>query len=249
VLEIGPGSGFLTMQLAQTAGRVLAVEVDGILTAVSRRFLEGTDNVEIMNADIFQKDSLNPEVIERLRKLGGCSLAVGNLPYSAATAIVSALARSNLSPRGMVFLLQEEVARRLGASPGSPDYGAVSVIMAAAFDAELLQRIGPNVFWPKPKVSSRLVRLRPAQKVQNLERFAAFVHTLFARPRKTAANSFVEGAARGLSGKPGEPKDVLRRTVAAALQSLGVDPKARPGALNLDQVKALHKKLVPESLK
>jgi len=149
----------------------------------------------------------------------------------------------------MVFLLQEEVAERLSASPGSPDYSAISVITAAAFDAQLLQRMGPNVFWPKPQVSSRLVRLRPAPKVPNLDRFAAFVHTLFARPRKTAVNSFVEGATRYSKDKTGECRDALRTAVTGALQSLGVDAKARPGTLDFDQIKALHEKLVPESLK
>ncbi len=249
VLEIGPGSGFLTMHLAQTAGRVLGVEVDGTLSSVSKRFLGKCENVEIMTADILQKGSINTAVLRRIGELGGCSLAVGNLPYSAATAIVSAIAGSDLKLRRMVFLVQEEVARRLTASHGDPDYCAGSVITAASFDTELLQRIGPSVFWPRPKVNSRLVRFRPAPKVSDPAGFALFVHTLFARPKKTAVNSFLEGLSRTPTGTDRERRSHQREAIIRAIQSIGMDPRVRPGRLAFEQIEALHKKLVPEILK
>jgi 16S rRNA (adenine1518-N6/adenine1519-N6)-dimethyltransferase len=248
VLEIGPGSGFLTMHLAQAAGRVLAVEIDKILVRVAKHFLESSENVEIVNADILQNDNLSPRVVERVQDLGGCNLIVGNLPYSAATAIISAIARSNLKPRHLVFLLQEEVARRLAAGFGSPDYCASSVITAAVYDMELLGQIGPSVFWPRPKVNSRLMLLTPSPKVGNYTSFAAFVHTLFARPRKTAVNSYLEGISRQLQAAKGY-KSSLRDTVTSAIQSLGMDPKVRPSKLDFDQIHDLFKKLVPETLR
>lgn len=249
VLEIGPGSGFLTMHLAQTADRVLGVEVDRSLSSVSKRFLGEYENVEIMTADFLQKGSINPAVLRRIEELGGCSLAVGNLPYSAATAIVSAIAGSDLKLRRMVFLVQDEVARRLTASYGDPDYGAVSVITAASFDTELLQRIGPIVFWPRPKVNSRLVRFRPTPKVSDPAGFALFVHTLFARPKKTAVNSFLEGLFRTPTGIDRERRKSQREAIILAIQSIGMDPWIRPGRLDFEQIKALHGKLVPEILK
>jgi 16S rRNA (adenine1518-N6/adenine1519-N6)-dimethyltransferase len=249
VLEVGPGSGFLTMHLAGTAGRVLAVEVDSTLSLVAKHFLQAHNNIEVMTANILRNDDLNPEVEERLRELGDCSLIAGNLPYSAATAIISAIARSDLKPRRLVFLLQEEVARRLTADPGTSDYGSNSVITAAAFNTQLLQRIGPNVFWPKPRVSSRLVRLTPAAKVGDLPKFASFVHTLFARPKKTAVNSLLEGLARLPTVANREHPDSLREEVVSAIKSLGVGLKVRPGRLDLGQIIKLHEKLVPETLK
>lgn len=248
VLEIGPGSGFLTMHLAPTAGRILAVELDSMLSAVARSFVKTNENVEFMNTDILKKDGVNPVVLKRLRDLGGCSVVAGNLPYSAATAIIYAIACSDLTPRQLVFLLQEEVACRLSAHPGSPDYCAASVITMATYDAELLHRIGPNVFWPKPRVNSRLIRFRPAQRVPNLRRFAAFAHALFARPKKTAVNSFVEGVFSLPEAIRPRHEDNLRDAVTTALRSLEIDPRIRPGRLDFLQIEALYGKLVPEIL-
>ena len=249
VLEVGPGSGFLTLHLAQTAGCILAVELDSILSSVAQSFLKTRENVEIMNTDILKNDNLSSAVINRLQELNGCSTVVGNLPYSAATAIISAFAQSSLQPRHLVFLLQEEVARRLTASPGNSNYCSSSVITTAAYDSELLQRIGPNVFWPKPKVYSRLVRFKPVLKVRYFSKFAAFVHTLFARPRKTAVNSYLEGISQLPAGKGKKSSESLRNTVTGAIQSLGLSPQTRPGRLDFSQIHSLYKKLVPETLK
>jgi 16S rRNA (adenine1518-N6/adenine1519-N6)-dimethyltransferase len=247
VLEIGCGCGFLTMHLTGSAKKVLAVEIDATLAGVAGRFLSEFPNVEILQADILTQGEVNPVVAEQLRELGGCDLVAGSLPYSAATAIVSALGRWDFTPRALVFLFQEEVARRLAAGPGTSDYGALSVITGAAFEVELLLKIGSEVFWPSPKVESRLVRLKPREFGGDLKGFGAFVHALFAQPRKTAVNSLISGAERSQIPSLPHSRAELRERVAGVLDSLGIDPGTRPGQLSLVQVEAIFKKLVPES--
>jgi 16S rRNA (adenine1518-N6/adenine1519-N6)-dimethyltransferase len=239
LLEIGCGSGFLTMHLADTAGKILAVEIDQVLVTVAKRFLSEYPNVEVLEADILKNGEISPAVLKRLEELGGCGLVAGNLPYSAATAIVSALAHWKFTPEALVFMLQEEVARRLAAEPGSPDYGALSVITQAAFEVELLREIGPEVFWPKPKVDSRLLKLTPVKFDGDLRQFEAFVHALFAQPRKTALNSLVMGAGR--VDLPFVVKDTagLREKVAGLFRLFGIDPAVRPGRLDLSQIRKL----------
>jgi 16S rRNA A1518/A1519 N6-dimethyltransferase RsmA/KsgA/DIM1 with predicted DNA glycosylase/AP lyase activity len=118
----------------------------------------------------------------------------------------------------------------------------------AAYDTELLQRIGPNVFWPKPRVNSRLVRFTPAIRARDLPEFAAFARVLFARPKKTVVNSFVEGLSHPTSAAGTTNKDNLRDIVTSALHILDIDPRIRPGKLDFSQIKSLYKKLVPEIL-
>ncbi len=279
VLEIGAGCGFLTAHLAQTAGKVLAVEIDSRLVDIARRFLQQYANAEVMAADILRSKKLSPQVQKRLGELGGCDLVAGNLPYSTATAIIMALARRvapagkttarnatgemercpkdnadlgaqplGLSPRTLTFLVQEEVGQRLAAKPGMPEYGGISVLTGASFSVKLLRTVGAEVFWPKPKVTSRLVQLRPRRKPDEFEKFERFVHTLFAQPRKTAINSIVHGAGRAGALRPGAGKVRLRQEVTQALVSLGVRADVRPGGLSVAQVQELHNVLAAKGL-
>jgi len=240
LLEIGSGCGFLTGHLAQYAGSVLAVEIDRVLAAVSNRFLASWGNIEVLVADILREGKVNPEVAGKLRETGICDVVAGNLPYSAATAVIAALSDWEFEPRALVFLLQEEVALRIGAGPGEPDRCALSVISQAAFTVELLRKVGSEVFWPRPKVQSRLVRLTPRGGTDEFSDFRQFVFMLFAQPRKTVLNSLTDGAGRAGPLQGRESKEI-KQIAVSVLNSAEIDPKTRPGQLSEAQIKAIYR--------
>ena len=243
VVEIGCGCGFLTMHLADRAKKVIAVEIDPVLTAVAEQFLSEYTNVEILQADILENGELNPLVLKRLAKEGRCGLVAGNLPYSAATAIIGAFAHWEPEPRELVFMLQEEVAQKLAIWPGERGCGALSMITHAAYQVEMLRKIGPEVFWPKPKVDSRLLRLKPLYVGRDFKLFEKFVHALFAQPRKTAVNSLITGAERADLPFTAQDPAALRLKIVGLLGSLGLDTTVRPSRLDRVQIWELFENL------
>jgi len=153
VVEIGPGQGALTQELARRAGRVVALEVDrGLLESLRRRW----PAVEVLEADARTWDYGALE-----RAPGGRVLVVGNLPYSVGKPIVAALLEARGALDAMALMLQREVAERLAAPPGGKVYGALSVLTQAVCDVELALRVPPGAFRPPPKVESAVVRLTP----------------------------------------------------------------------------------------
>lgn len=159
VLEIGPGCGFLTLHLARSGARVLAVEIDARLLAIASELVEGRGAVEFLHADALAgKHALATALFERLPARARWSV-VSNLPYSIATPVVALLAALANPPARMTVLVQLEAAERLVASPGTPAYGPVSVKLALSYQSSILRRLSPELFWPKPKVDSAVVRL------------------------------------------------------------------------------------------
>lgn len=175
VLEVGPGSGFLTRRLAKTGALVLAVEIDKGLLPLAAEETKGLPNVIYHLGDILAgKNALNPEAMDRLAELltlkreqpGAAESpsepvlkSVSNLPYSAGTPFIMNLLTSPLPWTTGVFLLQKEVAERLGAAPGGKEYGAISIGAALAGTATLERIVPPGAFWPRPKVDSAVVRM------------------------------------------------------------------------------------------
>jgi 16S rRNA (adenine1518-N6/adenine1519-N6)-dimethyltransferase len=182
-LEIGPGAGALTLPLAAAAGRVVAVELDAALAARLRA--RAPANVEIVQGDALAVDlaALVP---------AGARL-VGNLPYY----VSSPLLRRILALRGHAHdahvMLQDEVARRVAAAPGSRDYGVLSVLAGLWAEADVPLRFPPGAFIPPPKVDSALLRLRfrprPLAEVGSVEAFERVVTAAFAQRRKTLENN------------------------------------------------------------
>jgi 16S rRNA (adenine1518-N6/adenine1519-N6)-dimethyltransferase len=182
-LEIGPGTGALTLPLAERCGRVVAVEIDAALAERLRH--RAPSNVEIVTADALAADlrALVPE---------GSRLA-GNLPYY----VSSPLLRRFLSLRGHVrdlhVMLQDEVARRVASPPGSKDYGILSVLYALWADTDLPARFPPGSFSPPPRVASAVLRARflerPRADVPDPEGFEGFLQKAFARRRRTLENN------------------------------------------------------------
>ena len=227
VVEIGPGEGALTRELARRAGRVVALEVDRELLAPLRR---RWPTIEVLEADARTWDYGTLE-----RPPGGRVLVVGNLPYSVGKPIVAALLEARAAIDAMALMLQREVAERLAAPPGGRVYGAMSVLTQAVCDVELVLRVPPGAFRPPPQVDSAVVRLTPrphARVPPGLEaRFRDVVRAAFASRRKTLANALTGGLGLSLG--------VAREAAARC----GVDPGRRAETLTIEEFVSLTARL------
>jgi 16S rRNA (adenine1518-N6/adenine1519-N6)-dimethyltransferase len=223
VVEIGPGQGALTVELARRGGRLIALEVDPRLIEALRRRLP---EVEIQHADARGWD-----YGALARPAGGRVLVVGNLPYSVSKPIVTALQAARRSIDVMALMLQREVAERLAAPPGGKVYGALSVLTQAGCDVELALRVPPGAFRPPPQVDSAVVRIRPRPESRVPEamegRFRDVVRAAFGRRRKTLPNALSEG----LHVPLGQAREATARA--------GVDPARRAETLTIPEFVAL----------
>jgi 16S rRNA (adenine1518-N6/adenine1519-N6)-dimethyltransferase len=227
VVEIGPGEGALTDELARRAGRLIALEVD---TALLERLRRRLPNVELVEADARTWD------YGALRRPpGGRVLVVGNLPYSVRKPIVAALLEARAAIDAMALMLQREVAERLAAPPGGKVYGALSVLTQAVSDVELALRVPPGAFRPPPKVESAVVRITPratSRVPPALEpRFRDVVKAAFSRRRKTLANALAGGLGMSL----GAAREAATRG--------GVDPTRRAETLTIEEFVGLSARL------
>ncbi|MBQ18726.1 MAG: ribosomal RNA small subunit methyltransferase A [Planctomycetaceae bacterium] len=168
VLEIGTGTGGLTARLAREAGAVITVEVDRNMVGLARELIDELPNVTLLHRDALKnKNHFAPELLElideRLGEAGDRRLKlIANLPYSIATPIVSNLVASELDWERMVVTIQWELGQRMTAGPGTSDYGALSAWLQSQCRVKMLRRLPPTVFWPRPKVQSAIMKLRPA---------------------------------------------------------------------------------------
>ena len=220
VLEIGPGRGSLTEVLLARGVRVIAIEKDRRLAGDLRE--SGVGSQELGSFTVVEGDALRVDWHELVRaaptpdsRFPTPFKVAGNIPYN----ITSPLLEKALTPplpERIVFLVQDEVASRIAAAPGSKTYGALSVGVQAVCRVEKLFTVAPGAFRPPPKVRSALLRLtpldRPLVPAEDIAPFRAFVTACFSRRRKQLRNA-VPGATR------------------AALLALGVDPAARPETL------------------
>lgn len=162
ILEVGCGTGSLTEALALQAGHVIAVELDPVTAQIAQAQLADCHNAEIINADILaSKHRIAPPVLDRIRaardKYPGRFLLIANLPYHIASPLMINLVSSPTPVDAMTVTLQKEVAERMMATPGTHDYGGLSIILQATGDLEFLRTLRPSVFWPRPQVDSALV--------------------------------------------------------------------------------------------
>ena len=207
VLEIGPGIGPLTQQLALRAGKVCAVEVDTRLKPILALTLADCGNVEILWEDVLKLDI--PALVQE--KLGGLRpMACANLPYYISSPILTALLEAECF-EAVTVMVQKEVAQRIAAGPGTADYGAFSVFCQYYAQPELLFDVPPHCFLPQPKVTSAVVTLRVRQQrpwdIPDKELFFRVVRSSFAMRRKKLSNGLASGFPE--LGKSGA-EDVLR---------------------------------------
>ena len=232
VLEIGPGIGPLTDRLAGLADRVAAVELDRSLLPVLAETMAGHDNVEIVPGDILKLDV--PALVGE--KLAGLTpIVCANLPYNITTPVLTALLEARCFA-SITVMIQREVARRICAAPGTPDYGAFSVYCQVHAGTELLFDVPPDCFLPAPKVTSSVLRLTPRPLPAEIEDAAFFfrvVRAAFAQRRKTLLNAL--GAAFG--------GQVSKEELAGLLDACGLPSDVRGERLGIPEFAALARAL------
>lgn len=230
VLEVGAGIGTLTVALAPLVRSVVAVEMDRALLPALQESLAPCPNVSLVLGDVLRLD-----LHALVASLPHPRKAVSNLPYNIASPLIVRLLEAGLGLHRMVFTVQREVARRLAASPGGKDYGALSVVVQYRAVAQIVARIPPGAFLPPPDVDSAVVVLEPravpAVDAGDEVLFFRVVRAAFAQRRKTLRNTLADGL--GL-----DP-----HTVEAACRSAGVDPRRRGETLDLAGFAALTRAL------
>ncbi len=169
VVEVGSGTGSLTARLADQAGAVLSLEIDPAFHAMVGELLHGRENVVLVHTDVLKnKNEIRPLVfdeIEQLRQRHACSRVklVANLPYSVAVPVISNFLLADLTVERMVVMVQWEIGERLMAVPGTKDFSALTVLVQSLAEVEpVRRRLPPAVFWPRPKVASAIVLVRPS---------------------------------------------------------------------------------------
>jgi len=225
VLEVGPGPGVLTAQLADRARSVTAVEIDERMVAVLRDTLAERHNVTIVRADALDVDLF--AVGERRP-----TRIVANVPYQITTPLLERFIGDDRRPPRVVVLVQEEVARRMAASSSSgKERGYLSVFVQSFAEAQIVLRVPPSAFRPAPKVSSAVVvlrtRARPAFAPLERGPFLRFVSDVFRHRRKQ------------LRGALGHEAGVAPDRAVEALRAAGIDPHRRAEELTLDEWVAL----------
>jgi 16S rRNA (adenine1518-N6/adenine1519-N6)-dimethyltransferase len=235
VLEVGTGTGSLTARLADLAGSVCTVEIDRTLQPVAKQVVGPRDNVRFLFGDaLARKNELNPDMLaawEETTGRHGCTRRklVANLPYAIATPLISNLLIAGVPIERMVVMVQWEIAERMRAQPGTKDYNALSVLMQAVADVEVVRKVLPTNFYPRPKVDSAIVKIMPnakkRAKVSDVPRFRAFLRDLYVHRRKNLRQA--------LTGWPAGRKD--KDVVDAKLKQLGLDGTLRSETLDVEQ--------------
>ncbi len=226
VLEIGPGLGALTLDMAMVAGKVVAVEIDKGFIRVLQDSLQDFDNVKIINQDIMKLD-LEALALSYFSRQP--FKVVGNLPYYLTTPIIMDLLERGLPITTMVFMIQREVGQRISARPSTREYGALTLAVGYYADCEVLLKVPNTVFIPRPKVDSIVIRLTPkAHKdpvAKDEKLLFRTIRAAFEQRRKTLVNALANGGILG--GDKERIRDVL--------QGLNISPGARGEELTLEQ--------------
>lgn len=224
VLEIGPGIGPLTQQLALRAEKVCAVEVDERLKPILDITLGDFDNVEILWDDVLKLDI--PALVEE-RFPGLRPMACANLPYYITSPILTALLEAECFD-SVTVMIQKEVAQRIAAAPGTPDYGAFSVLCQYYAEPELLFEVPAHCFVPQPKVTSAVIQLRVRKErpwdIPDPELFFRVVRASFAMRRKKLSNGLASGFPE--LGKTG---------AAEVIEAAGFDANVRGETLGIPE--------------
>ena len=233
VLEIGPGVGVLTQEIAKRAKKVVSLELDTRLIPVLGDTLEDFPNVEVINGDVMKTD------LERLFAVsfGDCKNihVIANLPYYITSPIIMMLLESRLPIKAITVMVQKEAGERICAPVGSRDAGAVSVAVNYYSEAQELFYVPRESFMPSPNVDSEVIKLtvrdNPKFNPTDERYFFSVVKAAFSQRRKTAAN--------GLSSGLGMAKD----KIFSALTSAGLETNVRAEKLTMEQLYTLSEEL------
>lgn len=222
VIEIGAGLGTLTKELAERAKKVVAFEIDGEAIEKLKENLKEYQNVVILNDDIMKVNL--EEIVDKYFDGDVCKV-VANLPYYITSPIIMLLLKSHLI-REITILIQKEVAERICAGPGSKEYGVLTIAVNYYSKPEMLLQLPPDVFFPKPKVSSTLIKLhvydKPSIEVKDEKLFFRIVKASFGQRRKVITNSL-------------KSVGIEKSIILNALLKCGIDEKQRGETLSIQK--------------
>lgn len=235
VLEIGPGIGTMTQYLAESAGRVIAVEIDQSLIPILSDTLSSYENVTVINEDILKLD-INKLVEEK--NAGRPVKVVANLPYYITTPIIMGLFESHVPLKSITIMVQKEVADRMQVGPGTKDYGALSLAVQYYAKPEVVTYVSPSCFLPRPKVGSAVIRLTAFDKppVETVDEGFLFsvIRASFNQRRKTLVNGLTNAGELHLT----------KKQVTDALAQMNLSPAVRGETLTLEQFAMLSRILI-----
>ena len=244
VLEVGAGTGGLTTFLAAAAGAVVSVEYDPNMYRLAYDATANLPDVVLLNCDALKnKNQLNPLVTDavtaQLAAAPGRRFLklVANLPYHVATPVIANLLASDFPWTRMVVTIQYEMAQRLNAKPSTSDYSALSVFVQAQCKVTLVHKLGPTVFWPRPKVDSAIVRIEPdleaRSRIHNRAALQTFLRDVFTQRRKVLGGVL----AQMYKGR------LTKSAIGELLAELKIPHDARAEALEVAQLVELSNRL------
>ncbi len=237
-IEIGPGIGALTEHLARNCKKVVAFEIDGRLLPVLEDTLSPYSNVKVIHSDILKADVA--KVIEEEMQGIKDIMVVANLPYYVTTPILMKLLHDRLPIRGLVVMMQKEVADRITAKPGTKNYGSLSIAVQYYATAEVVMTVPKTVFMPQPNVDSAVIRLtmRNMPPIQVIDEDFLFIvaRASFAQRRKTILNNLQSGLPSGKEKK---------QQIVDALNQCGIEPTRRGETLTIEEFGKLSDALLP----
>ena len=224
VIEIGPGAGVLTAELAEISHKVVALELHKRLLSVLSVTLSGYDNIKILNADVMKTD------LKQLLKEefpDGKAVVCANLPYYITSPVIMKILEERLPIQSLTVMVQKEAAERICAAPGTRQSGAISAAVHYYSEPELLFKVSKGSFMPAPKVDSAVIKLNilkePPVKVEDEQMFFKVVKAAFSQRRKTLSNSLSSGLS------------VSKSVISDILLSAGIDATARAEEMTMEQ--------------
>ncbi|WPQ68060.1 16S rRNA (adenine(1518)-N(6)/adenine(1519)-N(6))-dimethyltransferase RsmA [Weissella paramesenteroides] len=238
VIEIGPGIGALTEQLARAAKQVVAFEIDDRLIPVLEHTMAPYDNVTVVNQDILTVD-LEQAIKEHFTDPESPLKLVANLPYYITTPILMQVLQSDVKFANIVVMMQKEVASRLSAEVGTKDYGALTLAVQYRMNATLAFTVSRTAFVPNPNVDSAIISLTPREPLKVLPHNEKQLFNLFkigfTMRRKTLWNNLITAFGKD---------DAMKAKLTAALADIDLDPRIRAEKLSLEKFIDLHNALV-----
>ncbi|WP_268913906.1 16S rRNA (adenine(1518)-N(6)/adenine(1519)-N(6))-dimethyltransferase RsmA [Lentilactobacillus sp. SPB1-3] len=228
VVEIGPGIGALTEQLAKNASKVVAFEIDDNLLPVLYDTLHDYSNIKIINQDVLKANL--PQVIDEEFGTNKSVKVVANLPYYITTPIIMDLLHNDDRIESIVVMMQKEVAERLTAKPSTKAYGSLSVIMQQQKNVDIAFLVSKDSFIPSPKVDSAIIKITTKEQTGSqpfdLKKFQGFVRGCFMHRRKSLYNNL-----QGIFGKTAEIKENIKEVTT----EMGLSDNARPEELTVEE--------------
>jgi len=240
VIEIGPGIGSLTEQIARAAKKVLAIEIDTQMVKVLGETLKDYDNVKVIAGDILEMN-LRQIITEEFGE-NAHVIVVANLPYYITTPILMQLLRTNITWDNIVVMMQREVADRLNADVGTKAYGVLTLTIQYFANAQLAIEVPATAFNPAPKVESAVVKLTPLVPqviVDQPERLFGVIKGSFSHRRKSLWNNMLQTYGKDI---------YIKEKITAALKQADIDPSIRAERLNLTQLTTLYLALREQKL-